>query len=111
MLLYVIVYVFISMKIYPEWIIYHILVTSYQKETILNHVSSIINMDALMDPYCTLILTYLSYCAMVWKNTYTTTLMPFYLKQKKAIRIACNVKNRDHTPVTQYEIINFLPNN
>ena len=34
---------------------------------ILYRVSSIINMDALRNLYCTLIL---SYCAMVWRNTY-----------------------------------------
>ena len=72
-------------------------------------------MDALRNLYCTLILPYLSYCTMVWGNTYTTNLMPLYLKQKKAIRIVCNVKYRDHTPelyynmklLTIYQIINF----
>ena len=65
---------------------------------ILYNVSSIINIDALRNLYCTLILPYLSYCAMVWGNTYTTNLMPLYLKQKKAIGIVCNVNYRDHTP-------------
>ena len=72
-------------------------------------------MDALRNLYCTLILPYLSYCAMVWGNTYTTNLMPLYLKQKKVIGIVCNVKYRDHTPelcynmklLTIYQIINF----
>ena len=36
---------------------------------ILYCVSSIINIDALKNLYCTLILPYLSYCAMVWENT------------------------------------------
>ena len=48
-------------------------------------------------------------------NTHTTNLMPLYLKQKKAIRILCNVKYRDHTPelfynmklLTIYQIIEF----
>ena len=52
---------------------------------------------------------------MVWGNTYTTNLMPPYLIQKKAIRIGCNVKYRDHTPelfydlklLTIYQIIEF----
>ena len=82
---------------------------------ILNRVSSIINMDALWNLYCTLILPYLSYCAMVWGNTYSTNLMPLYLKSKKAIGIVCNVKYRDHTPelfdnmklITTYQIIEF----
>ena len=71
---------------------------------ILYHVSIIINMDALMNIYCTLILPYLSYCEMVWGNTYTTNLMPPYLKQQKAIRIVCNVKYRDHTPELFYNM-------
>ena len=71
---------------------------------ILYRVSSIITMDALWNPYCTLILPYLSYCAMVWENTHTTNLMPLYLKQKKNIRIVCNVKYRDHTPELFYNM-------
>ena len=67
-------------------------------------VSSIINVDALRNLYCTQILPYLSYCAMVWGNTYTTNLLPLYLKQKKAIRIVCNVKYRDHTPELFYDM-------
>ena len=78
-------------------------------------VSSIINMDALRNLYCTLILPYLSYCAMVWGSTYTTNSMSLYLKHKKAITIVCNVKYRDHTPelfynmklLTIYQIIKF----
>ena len=37
-------------------------------------------------------------------NTYTTNLMPHYPKQKKAIRIVCNVKYRDHTPELFYDM-------
>ena len=82
---------------------------------ILYRVSSIINIDALRNLYCTLILPYLSYCAMVWGNTYTTNLMPLYLKQKKAIGIVCNVKYKEHIPelfynmklITVYQIIEF----
>ena len=82
---------------------------------ILYYVSRIINMDALRNLYCTLILPYLSYCAMVWGNTYTTNLVPLCLKQKKAIWIVCNVKYRGHTTelfysmklLTIYQIIEF----
>ena len=42
-------------------------------------------MDALRNLYCTLVLPYLSYCAMVLGNTYTTNLLPLYLKQKKPL--------------------------
>ena len=52
---------------------------------ILFSVSSTINMDALRNLHCTLIFPYLSYYAMVWGNTYTTNLMPLYLKQKKPL--------------------------
>ena len=37
---------------------------------ILYRIGSIINMDGLRNLYCTLILPYLSYCAMVLGNTY-----------------------------------------
>ena len=66
---------------------------------ILYHVSFIINVDL----YCTLILPYLSYCSMVLENTYTTNLIPLYLKQIKAIRIVCNLKYGDHTPELFYD--------
>ena len=55
-------------------------------------------MDAFRNLNSTLILPYLSYCAMVCGSTYTTNLMPLYFKQKNAIRIVCNVKYRDHAP-------------
>ena len=61
-------------------------------------------MDALRNLYCTLILPQLSYYSMVLGNTYTTNLMPLYLKLKKAIRIVCNVKYRDHTPELFYDM-------
>ena len=72
-------------------------------------------MDDLRNLYCTLNLPYLSYCTMVLGNTYTANSMPLYLKQKKAIRFACNVKYRDHTPelfhdkklLTIHQIIEF----
>ena len=40
---------------------------------IFSCVSSIINMDYLRNLYCKVILPYLSYCAMVWGNTYTVS--------------------------------------
>ena len=58
-------------------------------------------MDALRNLFCTLIL---SYCAMVWGSTYTTNLMPLYLKQKNAIMIVCIVKYRDDTPELFYDM-------
>ena len=62
-------------------------------------------MVAHRNQYCILILPYLSCCAMGWGNTYTTNLMPLYLKQKKAFGIVCNVKYRDHTPELFYDMI------
>ena len=42
--------------------------------------------------------------AMVLGNTYTSNLMPPCLKQKKAIRMVCYLKCRDHTTELFYDI-------
>ena len=47
--------------------------------------------------YCALFLPYLTYCIEVWGGTYTTTIKPLVIMQKKAIRIICNQNYRDHT--------------
>ena len=73
----------ISMKVYHGRIIYHIIATSIQKGiAIVYCVSSINNMDALRNLNSTLILPHLSYCAMVWGNTYTTNSMPLPQTEK-----------------------------
>ena len=54
---------------------------------ILYCVSSINNMDALRNLYCTLILPYLSYCAMVWGNVVVVVVVVvnFIKHQNRAI--------------------------
>ena len=45
----------------------------------------------------TLVLPYISYCAIILGNTYYTIVLPILIKRKKAIRIISNAKYNDHT--------------
>ena len=47
--------------------------------------------------YNTLILTHLSYCCMVWGNTFKTHLHRLFITQKKALRTVCNAPFNCHT--------------
>ena len=47
--------------------------------------------------YYSLFLSYISYCCEVLGNAYKTTIECIYLLPKKAVRIVCNVGNREHT--------------
>lgn len=47
--------------------------------------------------YCSLILSYLSYCNIIWANTYKSNLDKLIKLQKKAIRIVCKAPFLEHT--------------
>ena len=47
--------------------------------------------------YNTLILPHLTYCCMIWGNTFKTHLSRLFITQKKAIRTVCNVPFNYHT--------------
>ena len=57
----------------------------------------LLDQQALLILYYSLILPYLSYCTEIWGNTYSSHLETVFKLQKKAIRIVHNVDFRDHT--------------
>ena len=65
--------------------------------SILHRVKWTLDSRGLRLLYYTLVLPYISYCAIIWGNTYYTNVLPIFTKQNKAIRIISNVKYNDHT--------------
>ena len=59
--------------------------------SIIFKASLVINSDACRTLYCTLFLPYITYCAEVWGNAYTTTLSRVIISQKRVIRVICKV--------------------
>ena len=65
--------------------------------SILDRVKWTFNSQALRPLDYTLVLPYISYCAIICGNTYYTNVISIFTKQKKAIRIISNAKYNDHT--------------
>ena len=65
--------------------------------SILHRAKWTLDSRALRLLYYTLVLPYISYCAIIWGNTYYTNVLPIFTKQEKAIRIISNAKYNDHT--------------
>ena len=65
--------------------------------SILHRVKWTLDSQGLRLLYYTLVLPYISYCAIIWGNTYYTDVLTIFTKQKKAIRIISNAKYNDHT--------------
>ena len=63
-----------------------------------------------MTLYNTLILSYLSYCNIVWANTYHSKLQPLYLLQKKVVRICTHSHYLAHTKdlFVQLNVLNIF---
>ena len=64
---------------------------------IIFRLSSFIPPNVLRILYCSLILPYLSYCNIVWGNTYLSNLDKLHILKKKAIRIISGVPSRSHS--------------
>lgn len=57
---------------------------------IIRKISSFLNRSTLLTLYYSLIYPYLTYCNLVWANTYPTNLHKLHLLQKRFVRIATN---------------------
>lgn len=64
---------------------------------ILNKTKNVLDCNTMRMLYCSLILPYLSYCAVVWGNTYISNIRPLFLLQKRAVRIIHKVEFREYT--------------
>ena len=64
---------------------------------VMYKLSSLVNEKVLNLMYCTVILPYLTYCNIIWGNTYKSNLKKLETLQKKAIRIMGNIGFREHT--------------
>ena len=64
---------------------------------ILCKLSSILPVKSLKCLYFSLIQPYLSYCNLIWGNTFATHLNPLIILQKRAIRLVCKKSYYFHT--------------
>ena len=64
---------------------------------IIFRLSSFVPPNVLRILYCSLILPYLSYCNIVWGNTYPSKLNKLQIFKKKAIRIISGAPPRSHS--------------
>ena len=77
---------------------------------ILCRVQHLLGREPLCKLYCTLFLPYITYCCMVWGNTYHSNILPIFIKQKKAMRIVCKVKSNHHSSelFANMSLLNFF---
>ena len=68
-----------------------------KSSAILFRCNRLINENALRTLYCSLFLSYLSYCCEVWGTTYKSNLNGIYLVQKKAVRAICKAPKLEST--------------
>ena len=64
----------------------------------------IANKDSRSFLHTSLIEPHLTYCVEVWGNAYKSNLHPFYVKQKRIIRLVCKTGYLEHT----VELLNSL---
>ena len=70
---------------------------------VLYRVNNLLDTTALFTLYNSLFLPYLTYCCIVWGNTFTTRLQPLILSQKRAIRIVFKVSKFTHSTKLFYD--------
>lgn len=56
-----------------------------------------VELDILKSLYYALVYPYLTYCLVVWGNTYPSSLNPLFILQKKIVRLSTFSHHQDHT--------------
>ena len=64
---------------------------------VINRLKHVVPLEILKTLYCSLVLPYLSYCNIIWGNTFHTNLDKLVVLQKKVVRIITNHPYRSHT--------------
>ena len=66
---------------------------------VLSKATEVLDKKCLKLLYNSLFFPYMNYCCEVWGNAYKSSLATLIVLQKRAIRVICKVKKRDHTNV------------
>ena len=69
----------------------------------LNRVKYVLQYDAMLMLYNSIVLPHLTYCCELWGNTYKTSLHHIVILQKKIMRIVHGAKFREHTNMLFYK--------
>jgi hypothetical protein len=67
------------------------------REGILLKVRHYVTLEVILQLYYSLIYPFLTYGLLIWGNTYTSSLNPLTLLQKRAARTICFAKFDDHS--------------
>ena len=71
---------------------------------LINKIRSLISATARRLLYCTLVLSYIQYCNIIWAKTYSTNLEKIFKVQKRMIRIIAKVGFTDHTKTLFFKL-------
>ena len=72
--------------------------------SVMNRVKHVLTSSALYSLYCTLVMSYLTYCCEVWGNNYKTCIQSLFILQTRAIRICLNTDYKFHTKPLFYQL-------
>ena len=77
---------------------------------IISRLKHILPSRLLHTLYCSLVLPYLSYCNIIWANTYKSNLDKLMKLQKRAIRIICKANFNEHTAplFRKYKVLSVM---
>ena len=77
---------------------------------ILFKVRHLLCKESLYLIYCSLFLSYMTYCVEIWGNTYKSNIQQIYITQKKTVRVIWGATYREHTAniFSQLKIIKFF---
>ena len=63
----------------------------------ISRIRHFVGLDILKSLYYALIYPYLTYCLVVWGNTYSSSINPLFILQKKIVRLITFSHYKDHT--------------
>ena len=69
----------------------------YRNFAVLKKVKPLLHREALSRLYCSIFQSHLSYCCELWGNCSKVHLSAIIKTQKMAVKLICNLKNREHT--------------
>ena len=79
----------------------------FRNLAVLKKVKHLLNRDAMLRLYSSIIQSHMSYCVELWGNCNKSFLLPIIKAQTMAVRIVCDLKAREHTS-TYFKELNIL---
>jgi hypothetical protein len=71
---------------------------------ILSRARQLLSSNILKQLYYSFLYPYITYCNIIWGQAPSSTLWPLFKTQKRAIRIICNIRQRDSTSIASKKL-------